>query len=48
MQITAIDPDKKAYDIGLPFMKKAGVEHKINFIHGDALAVLDTLLNDVS
>nr|GMD54673.1 probable caffeoyl-CoA O-methyltransferase At4g26220 [Ipomoea batatas] len=45
-RITAIDPDKKAYDMGLPVIKKAGVEHKINFIESLALPVLDKLLED--
>ncbi|CAI0628456.1 unnamed protein product [Linum tenue] len=32
------------YEVGLPFIKKAGVEHKIDFIHSLALPVLDDLL----
>ncbi|KAK7359385.1 hypothetical protein VNO77_01343 [Canavalia gladiata] len=44
-KITAIDVDRKAYEIGLPFIKKAGVEHKINFILGDALSVLNELVD---
>ncbi|XP_020215522.1 probable caffeoyl-CoA O-methyltransferase At4g26220 [Cajanus cajan] len=47
-KIIAIDPDKKAYDIGLPFIKKAGVEHKIDFKESLALPVLDKLLEDPS
>ncbi|XP_056168278.1 flavonoid 3',5'-methyltransferase-like isoform X3 [Syzygium oleosum] len=43
-KIIAIDPDKEAYETGLPFMKKAGVDHKINFIHSDAFSVLDNLI----
>ncbi|KAG6662096.1 probable caffeoyl-CoA O-methyltransferase At4g26220 [Carya illinoinensis] len=46
-QITAIDPDRKAYEIGLPFIKKAAVEHKINFIESQALPVLDDLTQDL-
>ncbi|ONK59120.1 uncharacterized protein A4U43_C08F3170, partial [Asparagus officinalis] len=30
--ITAIDPDRKAYEMGLPFIQKAGVEYKIKYI----------------
>jgi len=43
-----VDPDRKAYEVGLPFIKKAGVEHKIDFIESPALPVLDKLLEDVS
>ncbi|KAK7272752.1 hypothetical protein RJT34_29569 [Clitoria ternatea] len=45
-KITAIDIDRKAYEVGLPVIKKAGVEHKINFIESAALPVLDKLLED--
>ncbi|CAI0377743.1 unnamed protein product [Linum tenue] len=43
-KITAIDPKAEWYEIGLPFIKRAGVEHKIDFIHSPALPVLDYLL----
>ncbi|XP_020252877.1 flavonoid 3',5'-methyltransferase-like [Asparagus officinalis] len=46
-KITAIDLDRKSYDIGLPFIQKAGVEHKINFIESEALPVLDKLLHEM-
>ncbi|KAK7358432.1 hypothetical protein VNO77_00360 [Canavalia gladiata] len=45
-KIVAVDPDRKAYEIGLPFIKKAEVEHKIEFIESPALPVLDKLLED--
>ncbi|KAL3532582.1 hypothetical protein ACH5RR_006103 [Cinchona calisaya] len=45
-RITAIDPNRASYNIGLPIIKKAGVEHKINFIESEALPVLDKLLED--
>ncbi|XP_059659161.1 caffeoyl-CoA O-methyltransferase-like [Cornus florida] len=45
-QIIAIDPDREAYEIGLPFIKKAGVEHKINFIESDATSVLNEMLSN--
>ena len=48
MQIIAVDPDKEAYQIGVPFIKKPGVEHKINFIQSDAMSVLNDLIADVS
>ncbi|KAK8979042.1 hypothetical protein V6N11_007499 [Hibiscus sabdariffa] len=47
-QVTAIDLDKEAYETGLPFIQKARVEHKINFIQPDAFSVLDGLINGVS
>lgn len=47
MQITAIDIDRAGYNLGLEFMKKAGVDHKINFIQSDAVRGLDQLLNGV-
>ncbi|NP_001274974.1 flavonoid 3',5'-methyltransferase-like [Solanum tuberosum] len=43
-KVIAIDPDKDAYEVGLPFIKKAGVEHKIQFIQSQALPVLEKLL----
>ncbi|KFK41215.1 hypothetical protein AALP_AA2G100400 [Arabis alpina] len=44
--ITAIDMDQAGYNMGLEFMKKAGVDHKIKFIQSDALKALDQLLNE--
>ncbi|KAL3728585.1 hypothetical protein ACJRO7_033213 [Eucalyptus globulus] len=43
-KIIAIDPDKEAYEIGLPYIKKAGVDHKINFIQSDAFLVLNNII----
>ena len=48
VQVIALDPDREAYEIGLPFIKKAGIEHKIDFIQSPALPVLDKLLQEVS
>ncbi|CAN7087218.1 unnamed protein product [Brassica oleracea var. botrytis] len=45
-RITAIDIDKEAYEVGLEFIKKAGVDHKINFIHSDGIKALDRLVKD--
>ncbi|XP_057447293.1 probable caffeoyl-CoA O-methyltransferase At4g26220 [Lotus japonicus] len=47
-KITAIDIDRKAYEVGLPVIKKAGVEHKIDFIESPALPILDKLLEDAA
>ncbi|XP_062096548.1 flavonoid 3',5'-methyltransferase-like [Humulus lupulus] len=44
--IIAIDTNREAYDFGMEFIKKAGVDHKINFIHSDASSVLNGLIND--
>ncbi|KAK1387089.1 Caffeoyl-CoA O-methyltransferase [Heracleum sosnowskyi] len=43
-QIVAIDPSREAFEVGLPFIREAGVEHKINFIHSDACPALDEML----
>ncbi|XP_043702579.1 caffeoyl-CoA O-methyltransferase-like [Telopea speciosissima] len=43
-KITAIDTDRDAYETGLPLIRNAGVEHKINFINSNALSVLDEML----
>ncbi|XP_022966738.1 flavonoid 3',5'-methyltransferase-like [Cucurbita maxima] len=45
-QITAIDISRESFEVGLPFIKKAGVDHKINFVESQALLVLNDLLND--
>ncbi|TQD96732.1 hypothetical protein C1H46_017625 [Malus baccata] len=47
-KITAVDVDKEAYEVGLPFIQKAGVEHKINFCQSDAFTVLNDLITKVS
>ncbi|KAI9117797.1 hypothetical protein K1719_011212 [Acacia pycnantha] len=47
-KITAIDMNRESYEIGLPIIKKAGVEHKIDFIEFEALPALDRLLKDPS
>ncbi|KAL0716590.1 hypothetical protein Bca4012_065912 [Brassica carinata] len=44
-RITAIDIDKEAYELGLEFIKNAGVGHKINFIQSDGLQALDNMMN---
>ncbi|XP_074263452.1 flavonoid 3',5'-methyltransferase-like [Silene latifolia] len=44
-KIVAIDIDREAYEVGLPFIKKAGVEHKVDFVQGDALPFLNNLLD---
>ncbi|CAK7326831.1 unnamed protein product [Dovyalis caffra] len=45
-QITAIDKDGEGYEIGLPFIQKAGVEGKINFIQSEASSVLSEMLSN--
>ncbi|KAM1062053.1 hypothetical protein ACFX14_026333 [Malus domestica] len=45
-KITAIDIDRKAYEMGLPSIKKAGVENKIDFIESPAMPILDELLEE--
>ncbi|KAL6186342.1 hypothetical protein ACLB2K_042462 [Fragaria x ananassa] len=45
-KIIAIDPDKEAYEVGLPFIRKAGVGHKIDFYESNAMIVLTDLVND--
>ncbi|KAF3787120.1 O-methyltransferase [Nymphaea thermarum] len=46
-KITAIDLDRESfYNIGFPFIKEAGVEHKIDFLEGDAHLLLDKLLEE--
>ncbi|XP_073049392.1 flavonoid 3',5'-methyltransferase-like [Primulina eburnea] len=42
-KIMAIDIDREAYETGLPFIQKAKVEHKIQFIQSDATEVLKGL-----
>jgi len=39
--------NRDSYEIGLPVIKKAGVEHKIDFKESEALPALDELLNNV-
>jgi caffeoyl-CoA O-methyltransferase len=43
-----MDINKENYELGLPVIKKAGVDHKIDFREGPALPVLDELVKDVS
>ncbi|KAF2530726.1 hypothetical protein F2Q70_00030718 [Brassica cretica] len=38
--------DKEAYELGLEFIKNAGVDHKINFIQSDGLQALDKMLSE--
>ncbi|MCL7032365.1 hypothetical protein MKW94_026409 [Papaver nudicaule] len=45
-KIIAIDKDRGAFELGLPLFKKAGVDHKVEFIESIALPVLDKLLED--
>ncbi|KAJ0989432.1 hypothetical protein J5N97_007788 [Dioscorea zingiberensis] len=46
-KITAIDVNKSEYELGLPFIRKAGVEEKITFIESEALPILDKMLKEI-
>ncbi|XP_030529920.1 probable caffeoyl-CoA O-methyltransferase At4g26220 [Rhodamnia argentea] len=46
-KIIAIDVDHKAYEMGLPTIKKAGVEHKVDFIDSEALPLLEDLMENL-
>jgi hypothetical protein len=39
--------NREAYETGLPFIQKAEVDHKIDFIQSDALSAINSLI-DVS
>ncbi|KAK3436312.1 probable caffeoyl-CoA O-methyltransferase At4g26220 [Eucalyptus grandis] len=43
-KIIAIDVDREAYEMGFPIIKKAGIEHKVDFINAEALGALDDLM----
>ncbi|KNA24667.1 hypothetical protein SOVF_013540 [Spinacia oleracea] len=45
-KVIAIDMNREAYEVGLPFIQKAGVEHKIEFVEGTALQILNDLLKN--
>ncbi|XP_073021434.1 LOW QUALITY PROTEIN: flavonoid 3',5'-methyltransferase-like [Primulina eburnea] len=45
-KIVAIDPDREAFETGLPFIQKANVAHKIKFIQSDANIVLKEFVAD--
>ncbi|KAI3709616.1 hypothetical protein L2E82_39382 [Cichorium intybus] len=45
-KIVAIDPDRESYEIGLPVIQNAGVEHKIDFIKSEGVPALGKLLED--
>ncbi|KAK7348748.1 hypothetical protein VNO80_23401 [Phaseolus coccineus] len=45
-KILAMDINRENYELGLPVIKKAGVDHKIEFREGPALPVLDEMLGD--
>ncbi|XP_057484904.1 flavonoid 3',5'-methyltransferase-like isoform X1 [Actinidia eriantha] len=45
-KVIAIDKSREAYEVGLPFIRKAGVENKIDFIESDAMAILNNLLKN--
>ncbi|XP_039120555.1 norbelladine 4'-O-methyltransferase 2-like [Dioscorea cayenensis subsp. rotundata] len=45
-KIIAIDMDRSSFEIGLPFIQKAGVEEKINFIESEAIPILDKMIEE--
>ncbi|GAB2220404.1 hypothetical protein Droror1_Dr00008054 [Drosera rotundifolia] len=45
-KVVAMDMDNEAFETGLPFIKKAGVDHKIEFIRSDAMSALKNLLDN--
>ncbi|KAI3452007.1 hypothetical protein Pfo_008672 [Paulownia fortunei] len=45
-KILAIDKNRETYELGLPIIRKAGVAHKIDFREGEALPILDRMIED--
>lgn len=45
-KIIAMDIHRQNYELGVPFMKKAGVHHKIDFREGKGIALLEELMQD--
>ena len=45
-KVVAIDVSREYYEVGRPFLDKAGVAHKVDFREGPALDHLDALLAD--
>ncbi|CAA0833155.1 Caffeoyl-CoA O-methyltransferase 1 [Striga hermonthica] len=43
-KIIAIDPDREAFETGLPFIQEANVAHKIQYIQSNAMKVMEQLL----
>ncbi|CAI0432046.1 unnamed protein product [Linum tenue] len=44
--LTAIDISRDHYEVGLPYIKDAGLAHKINFIESPATPALNQLLSN--
>ncbi|EPS57697.1 hypothetical protein M569_17120, partial [Genlisea aurea] len=45
-KIIGVDRDREAYETGLPFIEKANVGHKIQFVESDATKFLDDLIDE--
>ncbi|KAL3649877.1 hypothetical protein CASFOL_006280 [Castilleja foliolosa] len=45
-KVIAIDPDKEAYETGLPYIEKAGMAHKVQFIDSDAMVAMKEFLDN--
>ncbi|TVU05347.1 hypothetical protein EJB05_48505, partial [Eragrostis curvula] len=43
-KVVALDKSREWYDLGRPFIEKAGVAYKVDFRAGDGIAVLDRML----
>ncbi|CAI0432041.1 unnamed protein product [Linum tenue] len=46
LELTAIDISRDHYEVGLPYIKDAGLAHKINFIESPATPALNQLLSN--
>ncbi|KAK6930836.1 Class I-like SAM-dependent O-methyltransferase [Dillenia turbinata] len=44
-EVMAVDPNKETYEVGLPFIQKAGMDKKIKFINLEGSSALDDLIN---
>ncbi|XP_058735531.1 caffeoyl-CoA O-methyltransferase-like [Vicia villosa] len=45
-KVFALDISREYFELGLPMIKKAGVDHKIEFREGHAVDLLDEILQD--
>lgn len=48
VQILAIDITREYYQLGLPIIEEVGVAHKIDFREGNALPLLDQMIQQES
>ncbi|KAL3649876.1 hypothetical protein CASFOL_006279 [Castilleja foliolosa] len=45
-KVIAIDTDKEAFETGLPYIEKAGVAHKVQFIDSNAMVAMKEFLDN--